>query len=150
MTDFVSAFMGAFLLNATLTFRSSDLWKQWFLASRSSSSKNGGHKDDNDLVGTDAAAERAKQEKWKHLIVRYLIVYLLATAADWLQGAYIFILYHAFGYSKYDIGVLFIAGFGSSAVFGSFVGGMADTKGRRLFVVVYGAAYALSCVTKRE
>lgn len=91
----------------------------------------------------------SKQLAWKNLIFRYLMVYLLATCADWLQGAYIYVLYHELGYTKYDIGVLFIAGFGSSAVFGSFIGGMADTKGRRLFVVVYGLAYALSCVTKR-
>lgn len=35
-------------------------------------------------------------------------------------------LYQAYGYSKGDIGVLFIAGFMSSMVFGTFVGSIAD------------------------
>ena len=81
------------------------------------------------------------------------VLYNLVGLAGWYSTYHLFllfqVLYHELGYTKYDIGVLFIAGFGSSAVFGSFIGGMADTKGRRLFVVVYGAAYALSCVTKR-
>lgn len=137
MTNFVTAFVGALILNAALTFRSSDLWKQCYASKAlSENAKN--------------AADIGQYTKWKSLIYRYLVVYLLATSADWLQGAYIFILYHAYGYTKYDIGVLFIAGFGSSALFGSVMGGLADSYGRRLFVVIYGAAYALSCVTKRK
>jgi hypothetical protein len=53
-------------------------------------------------------------------------VYLLAALSDWLQGPYVYALYDAYGYSQHDIAVLFVAGFGSSMVFGSFVGGMAD------------------------
>lgn len=136
---FVSAFIGAFCLNTALTVRSSDAWKRYFAKPDVLALAE---KEDPDAL--------QHKQAWKSLIVRYLVVYLLATAADWLQGAYIYVLYHAYGYSQYDIAVLFIAGFGSSAVFGSFIGGMADAKGRRLFVVVYGAAYALSCVTKRK
>ena len=35
-------------------------------------------------------------------------------------------------------------------IFGSFVGGMADWGGRRLFVVVFALIYAASCITKRK
>ena len=54
-----------------------------------------------------------------------------------------------YGYAQHDIAVLFVAGFGSSMIFGTFVGGMADQFGRRLFVIVYGLTYAASCFTKR-
>ena len=35
---------------------------------------------------------------------------------DWLQGPYVYALYSYSGYTKGDIGELFIAGFGSSMV----------------------------------
>ena len=47
-------------------------------------------------------------------------------AGDWLQGPYVYALYAAYGFSKGDIGKLFIAGFGSSMVFGTVVGSLGD------------------------
>lgn len=47
-------------------------------------------------------------------------------AGDWLQGPYVYALYAAYGFSKRDIGRLFIAGFGSSMVFGTVVGSLGD------------------------
>jgi hypothetical protein len=47
-------------------------------------------------------------------------------AGDWLQGPYIYALYEHYGYKVGDIGRLFIAGFGSSMVFGTLVGALAD------------------------
>ena len=61
----------------------------------------------------------------------------------------IYLFHRSYGYEQHDIAVLFVAGFGSSMVFGTFVGGMADQFGRRLFVVIYGLTYAASCFTKR-
>jgi len=75
-------------------------------------------------------------------------VYLLAAFSDWLQGPYVYALYAAYGYSQHQIAVLFVAGFGSSMVFGSFIGGMADQGGRRKFVILFAITYALSCMTK--
>jgi hypothetical protein len=49
-------------------------------------------------------------------------------AGDWLQGPYVYALYSYYGYSKGDIGKLFIAGFGSSMVFGTMVGSLADKQ----------------------
>ena len=43
--------------------------------------------------------------------------------ADWLQGPYVYALYSSYGFSKHDIAVLFVGGFGSSMVFGTFAGG---------------------------
>jgi len=84
------------------------------------------------------------------LLRKYLVVYLFAAMSDWLQGPYVYALYDAYGYSQHDIAVLFVAGFGSSMVFGSFVGGMADAGGRRKFVILFAVVYAASCMTKRE
>ena len=71
------------------------------------------------------------------LVIRILFFFLLSYA-----------LYDEYGYSQHLIAVLFVAGFGSSMVFGSFIGGMADACGRRKFVILFAVIYALSCVTK--
>lgn len=85
---------------------------------------------------------------YKKLLASYLFVYLLATLSDWLQGPYVYALYAAYGFSSHQIAVLFVAGFGSSMIFGSFVGGLADSCGRKKFVLLFCLIYALSCVTK--
>jgi len=48
------------------------------------------------------------------------------TATDWLQGPYIYALYDSYGLSTHDIERLFVAGYGSSMVFGTIVGSIAD------------------------
>jgi len=96
----------------------------------------------------DPKKEEEEIARHRTLLRKYLVVYLLATFSDWLQGAYVYALYDAYGYPQHLIAVLFVAGFGSSMVFGSFVGGMADWGGRRKFIVVFSIVYAASCVTK--
>jgi Sugar-tranasporters, 12 TM len=49
-------------------------------------------------------------------------------AGDWLQGPYVYALYQHYGYQVGDIGRLFIAGFGSSMIFGTIAGTMADQQ----------------------
>lgn len=78
----------------------------------------------------------------------FLLVYLIMMSADWLQGPYVVALYQHYGFSLGDIGHLFIVGFGSSMVFGTFVGGLADRFGRRANCIAFGVLYAASCVTK--
>lgn len=39
------------------------------------------------------------------------IIRILHTGADWLQGPYVYALYEYYGFSKTDIGKLFIGGF---------------------------------------
>eukprot|EP00002_Diphylleia_rotans_P039259 TRINITY_DN9073_c0_g1_i1.p1 TRINITY_DN9073_c0_g1~~TRINITY_DN9073_c0_g1_i1.p1 ORF type:complete len:432 (+),score=78.36 TRINITY_DN9073_c0_g1_i1:54-1349(+) len=79
---------------------------------------------------------------------KYLFVYALVMMADWLQGPYIYALYQSYGYEMQDIATLFIAGFLSSGVFGTFVGSVADKFGRRYSCILYGVTYGLSCLTK--
>ncbi len=49
-------------------------------------------------------------------------------AGDWLQGPYVYALYEHYGFKVGDIGRLFIAGFGSSMIFGTIVGSLADKQ----------------------
>ena len=55
---------------------------------------------------------------------------------------------NSYGLSTRQIQELFVAGFGSSLIFGTFVGSLADQFGRRLNCIIYGITYALGCVTK--
>ena len=56
----------------------------------------------------------------------YLAVYLLAMMGDWLQGPHVYALYESYDMTKHQIEILFIAGFGSSMLFGTIVGSFAD------------------------
>ncbi|KAI1315596.1 hypothetical protein EDD11_000606 [Mortierella claussenii] len=56
----------------------------------------------------------------------YLAVYLTVMMSDWLQGPYLYALYQSYGFQMYDIAVLFIVGFVSSAVFGTVIANTAD------------------------
>lgn len=78
----------------------------------------------------------------------YLTVYLLAAAGDWLQGPHVYALYESYGMSKHQIEILFIAGFGSSVLFGTFVGSIADKYGRKTNCFIYGVLYGGACITK--
>ncbi|XP_076917042.1 uncharacterized protein LOC143576959 [Bidens hawaiensis] len=80
----------------------------------------------------------------------YLLVYSLMMAGDWLQGPYVYYLYTTYGYGKGDIGQLFIAGFGSSMLFGTIVGSLADKQGRKRACITYCITYMLSCMTKHS
>jgi len=46
--------------------------------------------------------------------------------SDWVQGPYLYTLYESYTFSMYDIAVLFIVGFVSSAVFGTVIANTAD------------------------
>jgi hypothetical protein len=64
--------------------------------------------------------------EFKKFQMIYLVPYLLMTAADWLQGPYVYALYESYGFGIGDIGILFTAGFGSSMIFGTVVGSLSD------------------------
>ncbi|KAH8522198.1 hypothetical protein H0E87_002999 [Populus deltoides] len=80
----------------------------------------------------------------------YLLVYSLMMAGDWLQGPYVCYLYSQYGFGKGEIGQLFIAGFGSSMLFGTIVGSLADKQGRKRGCIIYCITYTLSCATKHS
>jgi MFS family permease len=67
-----------------------------------------------------------------------------------LQGPYVYALYAHYEFSKQQIALLFIFGFGASAVFGTYAGEMSDKYGRRLSCFVYCGTYIVSCLTKHS
>mmetsp|Transcript_52132 Transcript_52132/g.110794 ORF Transcript_52132/g.110794 Transcript_52132/m.110794 type:complete len:512 (+) Transcript_52132:124-1659(+) len=176
MTEYNLIFGAVLLFNVLVTFRASSYWKKYFPDSATADGVVGGgdedptplvsgggddddeegessgaddaEKGESDASESNAASDAAANIRHAHLLRKYLAVYLLAALSDWLQGPYVYALYDAYGYSQHEIAVLFVAGFGSSMVFGSFVGGMADVGGRRRFVVLFAAIYAASCMTK--
>lgn len=85
------------------------------------------------------------QHQWK-----YVAVWAPAIMADWFQGPYVYALYASYGYSSVDIAELFVAGFGASMVFGTFVGSVADAWGRKRCAVLYCVLYIASCFTKHS
>lgn len=88
--------------------------------------------------------------EFKKFQLTYLVVYLLMTAADWMQGPYVYALYEFYGFSISQIGALFITGFGSSMIFGTFIGSLSDKFGRKMMCILYAILYGLSCATKHS
>lgn len=78
-------------------------------------------------VRSEAAGEELKTTpEFDNLRSKYLVVYLLMMSADWVQGPYVYKLYDFYGFSMKDIADLFIVGFGSSMIAGTFIGALAD------------------------
>jgi len=101
------------------------------------------------LYGTKKTNTSIKKDpKFELFQKNYLIVYLLAMFSDWLQGPYVYQLYVSYGFTAYDISLLFVGGFGSSLVFGTFIGGLADKYGRRMTCILYSLCYIAACLTK--
>uniref|UniRef100_A0A7S3DMF5 Molybdate-anion transporter n=1 Tax=Palpitomonas bilix TaxID=652834 RepID=A0A7S3DMF5_9EUKA len=103
------------------------------------------------LIVTDKHAPWRKGEgsaEFRSFQLNYLVVFVLAFLGDWLQGPYVYALYEQYGFDDGQIGLLFIFGFASSMIFGTFFGSLADRYGRRKSCLIYCVTYALSCLTK--
>ena len=74
--------------------------------------------------------------------------YLLAVFGDWLQGPYVYRLYADYGFTEDRIALLFVTGFGSSFLFGTFIGPLADKYGRKKLTQVFCVTYAICCFVK--
>jgi hypothetical protein len=136
MPKFTLLFWTSLVLCAGVTFRSSGFYKR---------NQNGSNRSsDHDGLSEEIKGIHAK------LLKKYLFVYLMAALSDWLQGPYVYALYSEYGFEQHHIAQLFVAGFGSSMIFGSFVGSIADWGGRRFFVIIFAMVYAASCMTKRK
>ena len=53
-------------------------------------------------------------------------IFINFKVGDWLQGPHVYALYQSYNMTKHEIEILFIAGFGSSMLFGTIVGSFAD------------------------
>jgi predicted MFS family arabinose efflux permease len=86
--------------------------------------------------------------RFRSFQMNYLFVFLLAMFADWLQGPYVYELYVSYGFTQLQIAELFVCGFGSSMIVGTFVGGLADKLGRKSMCILYSVCYIVACCTK--
>src|SRR3954465_15705868 len=59
-------------------------------------------------------------------------------------------LYESYGYTHNEIVVLFVIGFGSSCVFGTFVASLGDVYGNKVCCLLYCITYALSCIVQHS
>ncbi|KAH8060934.1 sugar transporter [Aureococcus anophagefferens] len=84
--------------------------------------------------GGAASASGAQAASFKAFQREYLVVYLVIMLADWLQGTNMYTLYSGYGVS---VSTLFLTGFSSSLVFGTFVGLLVDEYGRRRACVLF-------------
>lgn len=91
---------------------------------------------------------REETDNFIRLQRKFLTVYLLATFSDWLQGPYVYRLYHEYHFDDAVISKLFLAGFLSSSLFGCVVGYLADRYGRKILCITFCLLYSVCCVTK--
>eukprot|EP00164_Ancoracysta_twista_P007361 GFYU01010431.1.p1 GENE.GFYU01010431.1~~GFYU01010431.1.p1 ORF type:complete len:452 (-),score=126.51 GFYU01010431.1:397-1752(-) len=99
---------------------------------------------------TSTMSEEKDAARFMRFQARFLSVWILMIAGDWFQGPYVYALYQVCDFGIDKIGVLFILGFGASAVMGTFIGSIADKYGRKKIGIFYGVVYALSCLTKHS
>ncbi|NWV54292.1 MFSD5 protein, partial [Daphoenositta chrysoptera] len=76
----------------------------------------------------------------------FLLGYLPALAADWLQGPLLFQLLQGRGFLRSQIAALYSCGFASSVAFGLASGGFADPLGRKKSCVLSSGLCCLSCL----
>lgn len=83
----------------------------------------------------DSRVEREKSDSeffWFQF--QYLSVYFIVMLADWLQGTNMYTLYKSY---NVNVGYLFLTGFLSSAIFGTFIGIYVDKWGRKFGCVIF-------------
>ncbi|KAK0641093.1 hypothetical protein B0T16DRAFT_461199 [Cercophora newfieldiana] len=77
----------------------------------------------------------------------FLTVYTLIMTSDWLQGPFLYPLYHdEHALAPSLISTLFTTGFLSGAASGSIIGSLADQHGRKKACLAFCGVYALSCI----
>ena len=95
-------------------------------------------KKSNDKIDSTSSAEQPLHASvtlgFRAFQVQYLSVFFIIMLADWLQGTNMYTLYLSYGV---NVGNLFLTGFLSSAIFGTFLGIFVDSWGRKLGCIVF-------------
>ena len=84
--------------------------------------------------GSQSSSSPKASAEFRWFQAQYLCVYLTVMLADWLQGTNMYTLYSSYGVS---VGTLFITGFLSSAVFGTYLGVLTDRWGRKMGCIIF-------------
>ena len=77
---------------------------------------------------------------------RFIPIYLLAVLGDWLQGPYLYRLYHHHGYIERQVAIIYICGLASSALFSPCKDYFSNKFGRRKTIQLFSLLYSLSCL----
>ena len=77
---------------------------------------------------------------------KYIIIYLVIVLADWIQGPYLYRLYHYYGFVETQIAIIYVCGIVSSTVFSPFKDIIADRLGRKKTAAFFCVLYAVSCL----
>ncbi|EKM75352.1 hypothetical protein AGABI1DRAFT_116460 [Agaricus bisporus var. burnettii JB137-S8] len=81
------------------------------------------------------------------LAKKYLVVYAIVMAADWLQGPYIYSLYREqYGFPERMVALFFVTGFVSGGMAAPLVGAWADQHGRKKLCLAFCLSYFSTCV----
>ena len=78
----------------------------------------------------------------------YFVVYYLALLAEWFQAPYLYKLYSFYGFIDTQIAIIYVSGFISSVIFGTYAGFLADAWGRKKLCILFTILYSICCVTK--
>lgn len=100
------------------------------------------------IKSTNGPQNGSTWTRFRGFQTNYLAVFLLAMFSDWLQGPYVYELYVSYGFNQQQIAELFVCGFASSMIVGTFAGSLADSMGRRTMCIMYCVCYILGCLTK--
>lgn len=89
---------------------------------------------------------------FKLLQRHFLTAFLTFKLADWLMGPYFYEVYSTkvvdgVLLQEGEVAQIFLAGFLSSMLFGTFVGGIVDKIGRRKGCLIFGVLYSLSALS---
>ncbi|KAJ7645093.1 hypothetical protein DFH06DRAFT_139888 [Mycena polygramma] len=78
---------------------------------------------------------------------QYLVVYAIVMGADWLQGPYVYSLYHEqYAFPERLVALLFVTGFVSAGLAAPLIGVWADQHGRKRLCLVFCATYTAACL----
>ncbi|GFX32197.1 molybdate-anion transporter, partial [Trichonephila clavipes] len=97
---------------------------------------------------TKSSVPAANNVHFRNFQKKYFLVYFLALFGDWLQGPYIYKLYSHYGFTNFQIAVLYVVGFSASVLFGTGAGVLADSFGRKRMCMVFCITYSLCCFIK--
>ena len=75
----------------------------------------------------------------------YIPLYLLVVLGDWLQGPYLYRLYHYYDFVETQVAIIYVCGMISSALFFPAKDFIADKFGRKKTIVLFCVLYSLSC-----
>ncbi len=95
---------------------------------------------------TSSKDESTRNPTFLSFLKKYVPVYLLVVLGDWLQGPYLYRLYHYYGYQETQVAIIYVCGMISSALFFPAAEVIASRYGRRKTTVIFCLLYSVSCM----